>query len=266
MPVSKTSLIVNADDYGYTPGVSKGIRLAARAGVVSSTTLMMNTPYVDHDLDIALDEIPQLPLGVHLVLTSGTPLSPRDEIPSLVASDGNFHTLTSLQAGIDRIVAREVRSEWTRQVEKLGERVGSIDHLDSHHHASYLDPLLAEVMLSIAQQYKLPVRKPPDPPASHRDVPRLFQRADVWSPDLLIEDLRRGSTIAKLTRIIDALPPGSTAKIMAHPAVLDEPLLDLNTYAKPREAELAVLTSPRLRAAILAQNVELTSFRSARGF
>jgi predicted glycoside hydrolase/deacetylase ChbG (UPF0249 family) len=69
-------LIVNADDYGRTPGVSRGIREAHRRGIVTSTTCMMNMPAVVDDIALALEETPRLGLGVHLVLTSGRPLLP----------------------------------------------------------------------------------------------------------------------------------------------------------------------------------------------
>ena len=41
---SKRSLIVNADDYALSPGVSRGILEAHARGVVTSTTALVNTP------------------------------------------------------------------------------------------------------------------------------------------------------------------------------------------------------------------------------
>ncbi|MEK7278341.1 MAG: ChbG/HpnK family deacetylase, partial [Chloroflexota bacterium] len=83
-------LIVNADDYGRTPSVSGGIRHAHLRGVVTTTTAMMNMPSVENDIRLALEECPNLCLGVHLVLTAGRPVLPPERVPSLAASDGGF--------------------------------------------------------------------------------------------------------------------------------------------------------------------------------
>ena len=68
-------LIINADDYGRSPDISRGIRQAHLHGVVTSTTCMMNIPTTAADIAVAVRETPQLGLGVHLVLTMGRPVS-----------------------------------------------------------------------------------------------------------------------------------------------------------------------------------------------
>ncbi len=67
-------LIVNADDYGRSVNVSRGIRDAYLRGILSSTTCMMNMPSVVDDIKMALSETSGLGMGVHLVLTAGRPL------------------------------------------------------------------------------------------------------------------------------------------------------------------------------------------------
>ena len=69
-------LIINSDDYGRTPEVSRGIREAHLHGVVTSTTCMMNIPTTAADIQVALREAPLLGLGVHLVLTADRPIGP----------------------------------------------------------------------------------------------------------------------------------------------------------------------------------------------
>src|SRR6266545_2812134 len=83
-------LVVNADDYGLTRGVSRGIREGYRLGIVTSSTAMMNMPGVGEDLRLALEETPRLGLGVHLVLTAGRPALTPDQVPGLVSSEGRF--------------------------------------------------------------------------------------------------------------------------------------------------------------------------------
>ena len=62
-------LIVNADDYGRSANVSRGIRDSYLNGILTSTTCMMNMPTVAEDIKIAQHETPDLGMGVHLVLS-----------------------------------------------------------------------------------------------------------------------------------------------------------------------------------------------------
>ena len=74
-------LIINSDDYGRTPDISRGIRDAHLRGVVTSTTCMMNIPTTASDIAVAVQETPKLGMGVHLVLTMGRPISAPEVVP-----------------------------------------------------------------------------------------------------------------------------------------------------------------------------------------
>src|SRR5947208_16982982 len=67
-------LIVNADDYGYFPCITRGILYAARLGVVTATGVLANSSGLDEQFQW-LRPFPQLDCGVHLNLTSGLPLT-----------------------------------------------------------------------------------------------------------------------------------------------------------------------------------------------
>ena len=77
-------LIVNADDLGYDPAVNEGIVRAMRSGVVTSSTLMVNLPHSAHGATLARG----LPVGLHLNLSRGAPLSSR--FPPSFLRDGAF--------------------------------------------------------------------------------------------------------------------------------------------------------------------------------
>ena len=77
-------LIVNADDYGRSPGVSRGILRAHREGIVTSTTVMINQPDVEAQLEEALT-YPRLGIGLHLVFSAWRPLLPPMSITRGVA-------------------------------------------------------------------------------------------------------------------------------------------------------------------------------------
>ena len=72
---SRKRLIVNADDFGFTPDVNRGILAAHRDGILTATTLMANGDAFDDAVRLARDT-PSLDVGCHLVLISGRSLLP----------------------------------------------------------------------------------------------------------------------------------------------------------------------------------------------
>lgn len=277
-------LIVNADDYGRTPGVSLGIRLAHLQGIVTSTSAMMNMPAAADGLRRAQRECPRLGLGVHLVLTSGRPLTPPERVPSLVLSSGRFPApdeavmrLSERGTGGEGLHLDEVEMEWRAQIEKFVEVVGRApDHLDSHHHFSYATPALFGLMLALAKEYDVPIRNPfgrsPDQLTGLEEelvLPRLagfYDLIQTWrprSPDRFLADFYdETANIDQILRVIASLPEG-VSELMCHPAVPDAALLDPVTgspYNLRRAEELAVLTAPELREALSQKGVELMNY------
>src|SRR3954471_5701556 len=83
--MSTRRLIINADDLGYDPAVTDGILRAMTEGVVTSTTLMVNTPNAAE----AATRARPLAVGLHLNLARWKPLS--SAIPvSLLGRAGDF--------------------------------------------------------------------------------------------------------------------------------------------------------------------------------
>src|SRR5689334_22711111 len=112
-------LIVNADDYGRSANVSRGIRESCSRGIVRSTTCMMNMPTVAEDIEIAQRDTPELGLGVHLLLTAGWPILPANQVPSLVRPDGSFLKQEQLIARHADLNPGEAKAEWHAQIEKF---------------------------------------------------------------------------------------------------------------------------------------------------
>jgi predicted glycoside hydrolase/deacetylase ChbG (UPF0249 family) len=96
-------LIINSDDYGRTPDISRGIRDAHVRGVVTSTTCMMNIPTTAADIAVAMQETPFLGMGVHLVLTMGRPILPHEKTSSLTDENGNFFKYTPFVEHLSRL-------------------------------------------------------------------------------------------------------------------------------------------------------------------
>ncbi len=81
-------LIFDADDYGYTSNISRGIRDSYTKGILTSTSAIMNFGTPQEDIYVAIDKTPGLAIGVHLNLYKGKPLSSVNQVKTLVDEDG----------------------------------------------------------------------------------------------------------------------------------------------------------------------------------
>jgi predicted glycoside hydrolase/deacetylase ChbG (UPF0249 family) len=253
---SKTSkrLIVNADDYGLTRSVSAGIRQAHLNGAVTSTTALMNMPGVEDDLQIAIAECPKLGLGVHLVLTSGQPLLPPQQVSSLLPlfRDSDLSRWKDRIDSVRSLKASEIKAEWRAQNEKFVRATGRApDHLDSHHHIAYLTRELSSALIELAREYRCAIRMPYTDGAT---------TVDLYGDDIPVDLIERSDryVLPMLANSID-LPDG-VSEMMCHPAVPDSDLCVISVYNVPRGNERALLADPKLRSLIRSSNVELITF------
>jgi len=278
-------LIVNADDYGRSPGVSRGILQAHREGIVTSTTVMINQPGVEPQLEEAL-ACGDLGIGLHLVFSAWRPLLPPESIPGLVRSDGMFLDQHSLWAQAERIPQEQLRAELTAQMERFVSLAGrEPDHLDCHHFV-HLYPPFFQVYADLAAQFRLPLRVPFPPESDFaasvgtlsflegfpRDLVRgmiatnsaLLIARGLAHPDHFIGTFfgREALTLEHLAKLLEALPQG-VCELMCHPGY-DDPFLSSSTYRLERETELALLTAHAVRERVDALGIELVTFKAVQ--
>jgi predicted glycoside hydrolase/deacetylase ChbG (UPF0249 family) len=259
-------LIINSDDYGRTPDISRGIREAHLRGVVTSTTCMMNIPTTVSDIAVALQETPDLGLGVHLVLTMGRPLSAPEDVPSLVDENGSFFKYEPLRQRLPRLKIDEVKREWHAQIGRFIQASGLFPtHLDSHHHSSYFSPDLFRAMLELAREYNCAIRFPfsdvsREIEETAKHVPDLMREFNPRRPDVFFVDFYdEGATKEQLLNIIASLGEG-TSELMCHPGRVDEAFANESVYNFQRARELDILTDPDIKEALESRNVRLISF------
>jgi chitin disaccharide deacetylase len=260
-------LIINSDDYGRTPEISRGIREAHLRGVVTSTTCMMNIPTTAEDIAIARKEAPALGMGVHLVLTMGYPISAPETVSSITDGNGYFFKYAPLVEHLSSVRIDEVKREWRAQVEafiRAAERVPT--HLDSHHHSSYSSPELFQGMLELAKEYDCAIRFPftgdvsKELEETNKRVPDLVAEFSPRRPDRFVVDFYdERATREELLLIIKDLPDGTT-EIMCHPGYTDVALAKESVYNEQRDRELQILTDPSIKEAIQAKGIELITF------
>ena len=244
-------LIVNADDFGLTAGVSRGILAAHRHGIVSSTTALVNL-YPQPELDGEAADLAVLGLGLHFNLTWGAPASPPDSVPSLVDGEGRFHR--DLRVVAERAAADEVRREAEAQLEGFERRFGRAPtHLDSHHHVHRV-PGVMDAVLDVAVAARLPVRSQD---AGFREG---LRRHGVRTADHFIggDDPAPYWTLPRLLDSLAVLVRGVT-ELMCHPGQYDD-ALSSSRYGREREVERAALCDPEARATVERLEIRLGDF------
>ena len=247
------TLIVNADDLGRSPGINRGVIEAHRSGIVTSTTLMVNTPWAKDGATQAVAH-PELGIGLHLNHCYGNPISDPATIASLVTSDGAFETDTEKLIG--KAVEDHIKRESIAQITEFRRLVGrDPSHLDSHKYLQSSEPFAAAIA-AVAADFGLPVRA-----LDAGEMGRL-RDAGVRTTDHFEGRFHgldgRGTELSLLVELIDGLRPGVT-ELMCHPGYVDDELSD-SSYRDDREAEMRVLCSPAVRRTVEQARVELSNF------
>ncbi len=263
-------LVVNADDFGFTPDVNDGIVDAHRRGILTATTLMANGEAFDDAIRRAR-EVPRLDIGCHLVLVGGRSLLTRGPLPRSVAQ---------LMGALAR---REIRpyEELAAQVRRILTAGVRPTHLDTHKH-THLAPPVLDAVARLGEEYDIRwVRRPFDFPlnALRGTVPRL-RRMTSSAMGLLRRRFHRvlerhgcrttdhfaGFQItgrfrtAELVELLAAIPPGTT-ELMCHPGRCGEALRAASTRLKEsREHELEALIAPETREALGKNAIELVDY------
>ncbi len=267
----RKQLVVNADDFGFTPDVNQGIVDAHRGGILTSTTLMANGEAFDDAVRLARDTA-SLDIGCHLVLIGGRSLVSGKPYPATVAQ--------LLRALARREIAPY--DELAAQVRRI--RAAGIEpsHLDTHKH-THLAPPVLDAVARIGQEFGVRwVRRPFDFPlnALSGTVPalkRLTSRAlslmrrrfhrVLQAHGCRTTDHFAGFQItgrfrtAELVELLAVIPAGTT-ELMCHPGRCGDALRQARTRLKEsRERELEALLSPEARMAIVRNGIELANYR-----
>jgi predicted glycoside hydrolase/deacetylase ChbG (UPF0249 family) len=261
-------LIINADDFGLTPGVNRAIAELHRAGALTSATLMATGAAFDDAVAIARIH-PTLGVGCHIVLTDGIPVSPTASIPTLLGPDGKSFrpSLIDFVQALLRGAIREdeIEREALAQKERLQRAGISVTHLDTHKH-THLFPAVSRPLLRLAQRCSIrAVRNPFEPAWSSRLAPNaLVRRIQFHALSVLgkrsfqsLPQLTHGHVLTtdgtigvsatgqlnaeSLHKILHAMPEG-TWELVCHPGYNDAALDAIATRLRAtREIEREAL-------------------------
>ena len=267
---ARKQLLVNADDFGFTPDVNEGIVEAHRRGILTATTLMANGDAFDDAVRLA-GQTPTLDIGCHLVLVGGRSLLSGRPFPL---------TVSKLVAAL---ASREIRpyDELKTQVRKIVDAGMRPSHLDTHKH-THLAPPVLDAVARLGEEFGIRwVRRPFDFPLSASGVP-LMKRMTSRALGLLRRRFHRvlarhgcqttdhfaGFQItgrfrtAELVELLGGLPEGST-ELMVHPGRCGAALRAARTRLKEsREDELEALISAEVRGVVERQGIRLANYRA----
>jgi len=148
-------LIINADDFGLTSSVNYGILHAYLHHSISSISLMVNVFETSEAVEI-MKKYQIDCVGIHVNLTLGRPVSPVQDIPSLVDEQGCFHKSDWLFQ--NRVNEDELILEFDNQIAYFQQLTGQKPkHINYHHRYDFYKnyPRLAKHLF---EKYQLPMR------------------------------------------------------------------------------------------------------------
>lgn len=224
MSDERRNLIVNADDFGASDGINRGIVEAHVGGVVTSTSLMVTGRAAAGAVALAREH-PGLAIGLHWDL-DGEDADPSIDLESPAA----------------------VRAELGRQLEAFHELMGRApSHVDSHHHV-HRRPEIAPIARALVAPLGVPLRE-------ESEVRFIGGFYGQW--EWQVTDLHHVSPEFLLWILRNEVADGWT-EIACHPGYVTDDFTSV--YLEEREAELATLTDPLIRAEIDSLGLRLASY------
>jgi hopanoid biosynthesis associated protein HpnK len=278
----KTSLIVTADDFGLHEAVNEAVAKASAAGVLTAASLMVGAPASAAAVRRAR-ELPELRVGLHLVMADGWAVLPRRLIPALVDQDGRFANRLFVD-GIRYLtlpkVRRQLEAEIRAQFAAFACTGLLLDHVNAHKHF-HLHPTLLNIIVRIGREFDMhAIRVPAEPLwfATRGAITAGAANAALLAPWLALMKRRlRSARIAyndrvfgvsrsgsmdeaTLLAILARLPPGVN-EIYLHPAMRTPSAITSATLKYRHADELDGLLSARVRNAVAATGAERGGYR-----
>lgn len=218
-------LVINADDFGLSRGINRGVLEAHRRGVVTSASLMVEAPRCAEAVALARD-CPGLGLGLHFTATDEEgPLCDLDDVGA---------------------VGARLASQFRTFVDLAG---APPTHLDSHHHV-HRRKALAPLFVELARRHGIPLRKSAPVTSWGFYAQWKYGQTDP-----------RHVSVETLCAILAGLPPGAH-EIGCHPGYVSDDFRSV--YHAEREMELKTLTDPAVRQAVARYGIVLLNYRELR--
>lgn len=157
---SKTTqyLILTADDYGVSENVNEGIEYAANLKLITAIEAMTNFAHSLPDLKNIQINHPEISIGVHLNITSGKPILPVEQVPTLVDENGNFNDLEGLLPVAHLVDLSELKLELEAQIQAAIDANIEFDHFSNQHNILSLYSPFFDIIIDLAHKHKVALR------------------------------------------------------------------------------------------------------------
>jgi len=266
-------LIVTADDFGLHESVNEAVEQASRAGILNAASLMV-TAHATKDAIRRARMLPNLGVGLHVVLADGWSTLDAQLIPEIADPTGRMHSdmfrkgvRFFFKSGARRQLEAEIRAQFAAFA-----RTGlPLDHVNVHKHF-HIHPTILNILLEVGRDYGMPAMRVPHEPfwfaaRSAGVLPGLAQaslspwialmkhrlrRARIFHNDRIFGMAGSGAMDeAGLLAILARLPPG-VSEIYLHPATESGSAITASMSQYRHAEELDALSSLRVRAALNA--------------
>ncbi|MBI3035077.1 ChbG/HpnK family deacetylase [Candidatus Woesearchaeota archaeon] len=267
-------LIVTADDFGYSRNVNKAIIRCFKEGIVTSTSLIVNTTYFQESINL-LKQNKNLDVGLHINLTEFKPLTKNK---TLAGKNGEFIGKTKWFGGYYKNAdKKEVEDEIEAQILKAVSKGLKITHINGHNHI-HIFPNVIDIILRLAKKYKIRcIRIPNEKVANkHQKLSNELKKRNMLAKfskmaktKILKNKLRvtnafygilnmNDMNFNKLSMILNSIKNG-TSELMTHPAYIDKKG-DIFHSSRQRESEIKLMTSDKIMKLIKKRRINLVNF------
>lgn len=235
-------LVVTADDFGLAVEVNAGVEAAHRDGILTAASLMVGAPAAA-DAVARARRLPNLRVGLHVVLLESRSVLPRDDVPDLVDADGHFRrdmVRLAFEIFARPRVRKQMQAEVAAQFSAFRDTGLTLDHVNAHKHF-HLHPTILSVVMDEARKagvrgLRMPVEVAAVVDACESGASSPGSRMTAWWAKTLAARARKAGfvvpdqvfglawsgamTASRVAALLDRLPDGDT-EIYFHPATAD---------------------------------------------
>ena len=277
-------LIVSADDFGLSEAVNEAVERAHREGILSTASLMVAGPAAADAVRRART-MPDLHVGLHVVVIEGPAVLPPAAIPLLVDAAGQFPS-DQLTLGVNYFfrpaVRRQLRREIAAQFAAFAHTGLRLDHANAHKHM-HMHPTVGRMVIEEGARYGLPALRIPAEPLrvmAACGTPATLGAWAMWvGTKLLRHQARRarlrvndhvfglawsGHVTADRVKVLARHLPLGFSELYFHPAIVSDPALQALMPDYEHAAELATLLDPGVRDALAASQVTVVNYEQAQ--
>ncbi len=152
-------IIITADDYGMCHPVDTAIDECIKAGLVTTTNVILNME-TRNNAEMLRSRFPQISVGIHWNVTTGKPLLPTHEIPSLVNEYGEFYSIKEFKNRMQKkkISEDHLIAELRAQYNAFYELCGEPDYWNTHENSA-LSLRAFNIFSALAKEYGIPATR-----------------------------------------------------------------------------------------------------------